>query len=93
MHWTKIFKVEIDGRPVTGLKSEDGDFRVSTVQKSDSEPKVFGDDASIGILDPMPAGRPIDIDAATIDDLRRDLVDDGEFSEDQVREIVALLGC
>ncbi len=86
--WEAIFDVVINGRDVKGETYCEGGYRVSTTQKSDYEGYIGGDTGSTIIIPPSQAGTPIDIDAETLEELERTLVEDGEFSPDEAREIV-----
>lgn len=92
MTWTRIFETEIDGRNVDGLRYEEGDLKVTTVQKTDYFGDVIRDDSSIAIMTPLLAGDKIEIHARNSDELLQELIIDGEFSEADAVKIVALFG-
>jgi phosphatidate phosphatase APP1 len=89
MAWKDIFTKEVEGRKVTGTKSDEGDYRVTTTTASDYEGNVTVDDSSTVVMPPVAAGSKVSIDGEDLDDLRKNLVADGEFSEAGADEIVA----
>ena len=87
--WTQVFEVEVDGRPVKGEVYTEGDYKISTTQKNDYEGVVFGDDSSKGFIPPSAAGTPIEIEAESLEELKENLITDGEFSNEDAEAIVA----
>ncbi len=90
MAWTQIFETEIDGRRVEGFRYEEGDLKVVTVQKTDYFGDVRMDDSSMTIPSPILAGDKIEIHAPNSDELHRELIIDGDFSEADAIKIVTL---
>lgn len=85
--WDTVFEDKVDGRDVRGEVYSEGGYKVSTTQKSDYDGKLSSDEGSLTIIPPSGAGTAIEIHADTLEELERDLVDDGEFSSDETREI------
>ena len=86
--WKTVFEAEIDGRNVKGEVFSEGGYKVSTTQKSDFEGQVSNDDAGTTIISPSAAGEPIEIDCETLDELAEDLVEHGEFSSEEAKDII-----
>ncbi|MCK2149441.1 hypothetical protein MYE70_10220 [Marinobacter alexandrii] len=86
--WETVFEAEIDGRNVKGEVYSKGGYKVSTTQKSDYEGHISSDDGSTIIIPPSAAGEPIEIDGESLDELERELVEDGEFSSSEAKKIV-----
>ena len=87
--WKQVFEVEVDGRPVKGEVYIEGGYRIKTTQKSDYDGEGFGDESSKVFMPPSAAGTPIEIEAETPEELKNDLISDGEFSNDDAEAIVA----
>ena len=87
--WKKVFEFEVDGRLVKGEVYIEGDYKISTTQKSDYEGEVFGDESSKVLMSPSAAGTPIEIEAETLEELKENLITDGEFSNEDAEAIVA----
>lgn len=87
--WTQVFDIEVDGRPVKGEVYIEGDYKISTTQKNDYGGAVFGDESSKGFMPPSAAGTPIEIEAETLEELKENLITDGEFSDVDAEMIVA----
>lgn len=87
--WKQVFEVEVDGRPVKGDIYIDGDYKISTTQKNDFEGKVFGDESSVVLLPPSAAGTPIKIEAETLEELKKNLITDGDFSCEDAEIIIS----
>lgn len=85
--WTTHHEGDVEGRPVTVQTHPEGGYRVKTTQGADDEGKVFGDESSTVIITPTAAGRPIDIEGETIDEVRDQLKQE-EFSEDAIQRII-----
>lgn len=92
MAWKDVFTKEVRGRQVTGSEHSEGGYRVSTTTASDYEGKVAVDDSSTLIVPPVAAGSKVSIDGEDLEVLRKNLIEDGEFSEDAADEIVAGFG-
>ncbi len=86
-YWTTHHEGEVEGRPVIVQTHSEGGYRVKTDQGADDEGTVFGDDSTTVIIPPTAAGRPIDIDGETIDEVRDQLKQEG-FGEEAIAEIV-----
>lgn len=85
--WTKVFDDTVDERPVTGEIYDDGGYKVRTTQKSDNEGNVSRDESGTIIMPPSEAGSKIEIEADSLDELEQDIVNDGEFTAEQARNI------
>jgi hypothetical protein len=81
MAWKEIFTKDVDGRKVVGSEHDDGGYRVSTTTASDYEGSVSGDESSTVIMPPVAAGSPVSIDGEDLEELRKNLIEEGEFSE------------
>lgn len=92
MAWKDVFTKEVGGRQVTGSEHSEGGYRVSTTTASDYEGDVSGDESSTVIMPPVAAGSPVSIEGEDLADLRKNLIEDGEFSEEDADEIVAGFG-
>lgn len=85
--WTTHFDGIVEGRTVTVQTYSDGGYRVKTTQDTDCDGTVFGDDSSTAIIPPIPKGTSIEIDEETIDEVRKQLAQEG-FSDSAIIEIV-----
>jgi len=85
--WTTHHTGSVSGRPVTVQTSSEGLLRVRTSQGSDDEGKVIQDGSAIIIIPPTQAGRLIDIEGDSVEEIRDQLVDEG-FSNEDINEIV-----
>jgi hypothetical protein len=86
-NWKIIFETEINGRPVKGEVYEEGGFKITTTQKEDFDGSVSGDDGSPVITSPISAGQPIEFNAETLDELKKDLITDS-FTDEEATEII-----
>lgn len=87
--WTQVFDIEVDRRPVKGEVYIEGDYKISTTQKNDYEGNVFEDESSKVFMPPHAAGTPIEIEAETLEELKENLITDGEFSDEDAEVIIA----
>ena len=85
--WTTHHEGEVEGRPVTVQTHSEGGYRVKTDQGADDEGTVLVVESNIAIMPPTTAGRPIDIDGETIDEVRDQLRQEG-FEEGAIVEIL-----
>jgi hypothetical protein len=85
--WTKVFDDTVDERPVTGEVYDEGGYKVRITQKSDYEGNVSKDESGTIIMPPSEGGSVIEIEANSLDELEQDLVNDGEFTAEQARNI------
>ena len=92
MAWKDIFTKEVEGRKVAGSEHNEGGYRVSTTTASDYEGKFEVDDTSTLHIPPVAAGSKVSIEGEDLGDLRKNLIEDGEFSEAAADEIVAAFG-
>lgn len=92
MTWEEVFKKFVEGREVTGSVSDEGDYKVRTSTKSDYPGNATSDGDQHVISSPVAAGSPVSIDGEDLEDLQRNLVSDGEFSEEAAAEIVKAFG-
>lgn len=90
MSWVEIFNTVIDNRDVKGWRYDGEDYRVDTTIKTSVGPKISGDQGQMVVMPAFSAGDPCQIDGATPEELRKNLVDDGEFTSDQAAEIIGL---
>jgi hypothetical protein len=66
------------------------EYRVTTTQKSDYEGNVFGDESSTTIIPPSAAGTKIQLDAETIEELEKELIEHGEFTHEEANSIASM---
>ena len=85
--WTTHHEAKVEGRPVTVQTHSEGGYRVKTDQGADDEGAVFRDESTIVVIPPTAAGRSIDIVGDTIDEVRKQLKQEG-FGEEAIAEIV-----
>lgn len=85
--WATHFDGTVEGRTVTVQTHSDGGYRVKTTQDTDCNGTVFGDESSMAIIPPTPKGTPIEIEEETIDEVRKQLAQEG-FSDSAIIEIV-----
>lgn len=88
--WEEIFEKEVDGRPVKGEVYDEGGYRVTTTQKSDYEGDVSGDESSTVIISPSAAGTKIKLEGETLEELEKELVEHGEFSDEEAKSIASM---
>lgn len=86
--WTEVFNVEVDGRPIKGEVYIEGEYKISTTQKNDYEGKIFGDESSKVFMPPSETGILIEIEAETLEELNKNLIAYGEFSEEDAKVII-----
>ncbi|MBW1779072.1 MAG: hypothetical protein JRJ54_16045 [Deltaproteobacteria bacterium] len=88
--WKKLFETEVGGRPVKGDIYDEGGYKITTKQKSDYEGIISKDEFNTVIIPPADSGTPIEIDAETLDELERELIEHGEFSPEEAKAIVSM---
>lgn len=88
--WRPLFVGPVEDRQVRLLTDGEGAFRVETTQKSESAGglTVVGSSSMFGAV--ASPGDPLEIDAEDPDDLQRQLVEFGEFSEHAAAELARL---
>lgn len=86
---SKVFEEAIGDREVIGEVYDEGGYKVTTTQKNDDDGSVAVDQTSTVIIPPSSAGTKIEIDAETLRELEADLVEDGEFTPEEAKEIVS----
>lgn len=84
--WTTHYEGEVEGRPVNVQTHSEGGYRVKTAQGADDEGTTLVDESTIASIPPTAAGRLIDIDGETIDEVRKQLKQEG-FGEEAIAEI------
>lgn len=88
-NWKIIFTGTIDGRPVTIKEYADDDGRALKVETNYGKDQILGDvPGVIGV--PVSADDTMHIDATTPEELKQNLVTQGDFSEDAAKEIARL---
>ena len=88
-NWKTVFEKEVDGRSVKGTIYSEGGYKVRSTQKDDYPGNYSRDGNSHIFSNPSAAGTPFEVDAETLDELEKELIDCGEFTPDQAKEIVA----
>jgi hypothetical protein len=84
--WTTHHSGTVEDRDVTIQTHSDGGYRVKTTQGEDYDGDVSGDESSTVIIPPSPKGTPLDIDGKTLDEVRKQLSQEG-FSDGAISEI------
>ena len=89
--WATHYEGEIEGRSIkveTYPRGGDRSYRVRSTQAKDHEGTVSSDESSIMIVPPTSAGRPIDLEGQTIDEVVEQLKKE-EFSNEAMNKIVS----
>lgn len=84
--WNPIFEAEIESRPVTIERHDEGDYRIRTTQGADDDGFVQRDDSSTIIMPPTQRGTPITIEGS-MDDIAEQLVQEG-FSQATIERLL-----
>lgn len=87
MGWTTHHTGTVGERPITVQTHDEGGYRVRTDQGEDYPGNVTVDGSSTIIMSPSAKGTPVDIDGATVDEVRQGLAEEG-FNPQQIDEIV-----
>lgn len=85
--WATHRKGIYEGREVEVKTHSEGGYRVSTTQGQDHPGSASSDEAGTIIMPPTKAGRPIDIDGGTVEEVRKQLAQEG-FSKKAIAAIV-----
>ncbi|MDD2357977.1 MAG: hypothetical protein PHX13_08700 [Thiovulaceae bacterium] len=86
--WQEVFSTNVDGRNVIGELYEENDYRVKTTQKNDDNGYISENESSKTYMPPRAAGSLITIEGQTLDELKDNLMSEGEFSSDDAQTIV-----
>jgi len=90
-HWTTIYDGSLGDRPIKLMKYSEGGLKVLTTQPCDEPGLVESDSGSTLIFPPTEAGREIEVEGETLEKLKSNLIQQGDFSEEEAQQVMSLL--